>query len=292
MSSARLTPVMRPIQPTVKRPSGTPIIRRSPRPRLRRRVDALLELDAEADHGELLPRRDAERDEVVAHLGAHRDERRRRGGEAPLEHPEEAGADGAEVAAQDVAVEGVHDDRRPCVTREQRRRAADGAGLRGVRVEDVRPQPADQPRRADAPPAGRGAARSRGGGRGARPPRRPPARRRTTSSPRRARASRRRASSRSRAPRGPPSGTRRAAPGPPLFRRAIDAQHADRLRRRQGSRPSGAARPRAPHAAPSRAPRGRRSGPPTSCGCRRRAAAVTSSRAACRGAARSRPRAR
>ena len=109
-----------------------------PLPRLRRRVDALLELDAEADDRELLPRRDAERDEVVTHLRADGDERRRRGREAPLEHAEEAGADGAEVAAEDVAVERVDDDRRPRVAGEQRCRAADGAGLRRVRVEDVR----------------------------------------------------------------------------------------------------------------------------------------------------------
>jgi len=44
-----------------------------------------------------------------------------------------------------VAVERVHDDRRPCVPGEQRGGAADGSGLGGVGVQDVRPDLADQP---------------------------------------------------------------------------------------------------------------------------------------------------
>ena len=45
-------------------------------------------------------------------------------------------------------MERVHDDRRPRVTRQQRGGATNGAGLRRVRVEDVRPQPADERREA------------------------------------------------------------------------------------------------------------------------------------------------
>ena len=62
----------------------------------------------------------------------------------------------AEVAAQHVAVEGVHDDRRPRVAGEQRGDAADRAGLRGVRVQDVRPLA-----RGSAARGGRSASRSR-----------------------------------------------------------------------------------------------------------------------------------
>ena len=46
-------------------------------------------------------------------------------------------------------MEGVHDDRRPGAPGEQRGDAADRAGLRGVRVEDVRPLLADDPREAE-----------------------------------------------------------------------------------------------------------------------------------------------
>ena len=80
-------------------------------------------VDPEADDRELLGRRDAKRDEVVAHLGAD--------GDQPVvacEPPARAGGRAsvrsrAEVAAQDVAVEGVHDDRRPRVAGERARRA-------------------------------------------------------------------------------------------------------------------------------------------------------------------------
>ena len=91
-----------------------------PLARLRRGVDALLELHPEANHRELLPRRDAEGDEVVAHLRADRDERSGRRREAPLEHAEKAGADGAEVAPKDVAVKRVDNDRWPGVSGQQR----------------------------------------------------------------------------------------------------------------------------------------------------------------------------
>ncbi len=191
------------------------------RPRLRRCVDALLELDAEADDRELLPRRDAERDEVVAHLRAHRDERRRRGGEAPLEHAEEAGAERGRSSRGGRG-------RGTCARRSAgaRRRASSAA---------VRPTaPAfavcvwrmcGRSRRMS--PARRCAARRSWSGEISRWRSRerddldaPSARRRTPSSPPRARATPRRASSRSRALRGPPTGTRRGAPARPCSARA------------------------------------------------------------------------
>ena len=79
----RLTPVMRPIQPTTKRSSADA---HHPARALGAASlgggDALVELDPEPDDGELLGRRDAERDEVVAHLRADRDERVGRRGRA------------------------------------------------------------------------------------------------------------------------------------------------------------------------------------------------------------------
>ena len=50
-----------------------------------------------------------------------------------------------EVAAQDVPVEGVHDDRRPASPASSGGGAADRACLRGVGVEDVRADAPDQP---------------------------------------------------------------------------------------------------------------------------------------------------
>ena len=101
-----------------------------------RRPDALVELDPEPHDGELLRRRDAEPDEVVPYLRAHGDEHRRVAREDPLEPAEEPRAERPEVAAQDVAVEGVDDDRRPRAPRQQRSHPPDRAGLRGVRVQD------------------------------------------------------------------------------------------------------------------------------------------------------------
>ncbi len=259
-----------------------------PRPGLRRRVDALLELDTKADHGELLPRCDAERDEVVADLRAHRDERRRRGRERPLEHPEEAGADRPEVAAEDVAVEGVHDDRRACVTGEQGGRAADSARFRGVRVQDVRTQPADE----------------RG-----KPVRGPEIVQRRDLAveigqrddldalplcdvchralPARERPGDERCLVAALFEAG--GQVRDMERRPALVQPGNDPEDPDGLR--QDFRSSGADRPRVPRAAPSRALRGRRSDPPTSCGGHPPGAVDTSSRAACRATARSSPQA-
>ena len=63
--------------------------------------------------------------------------------EVSLDRAERACPNGVELPLQHVAVERVDDDRRPCVAREACRESPDGAGLRGVRVEDVRPVAAD-----------------------------------------------------------------------------------------------------------------------------------------------------
>ena len=61
-------------------------------------VQALGERDPEADHDELLRRRDPELHEVVAHLRAHGDERVRGAGERPLDLTEDRRPQRAEVA--------------------------------------------------------------------------------------------------------------------------------------------------------------------------------------------------
>ena len=73
-SWARLTAVIRPTQPTVNRSGGMPSEARSSSPLLRA-LHALGELDAEPHDRELRRRRDADRDELVADLGADGDER-------------------------------------------------------------------------------------------------------------------------------------------------------------------------------------------------------------------------
>jgi len=106
--------------------------------------DPPVEIDAESDDRELLCGRHPERHEVVAHLGADGDEARRTPGQGPLECAEEGGRRWVEVAAQHVAVEGVDDDRRSRAAGEARCQAPDRAGLRRVRVQDVRPHVLDQ----------------------------------------------------------------------------------------------------------------------------------------------------
>ena len=163
-SSARFTLAIRPIQPTTKRSAGIaepPPLLGARRPR---RVGALLELDPEPDDGELLRRRDAERTRSSRTCGLTAISAVVTPREPALEQAERRRAQRVEVAAQDVAVEGVDDDRRPRVAGEERRDPADGAGLRRVRVQDVRPLPAGSAARARAPSAGRGAARSRARG--------------------------------------------------------------------------------------------------------------------------------
>ncbi len=105
---------------------------------LRLAVEALGERDPEPDDDELLGRRNAELDEVVAHLRAHGDERVGGAGERPLDLAEHRRPQWAEVPAEHVAVERVDDDLRPRVPGEHRGRPRDRTGLRRVRVEDVR----------------------------------------------------------------------------------------------------------------------------------------------------------
>ena len=81
----RLISVMRPSQPTRKRPSGTPSSARSASARAGRGREPLVEIEPEPDHDDLLRRRDAERDEVVAHLGRDGDQRVAAPREPPLE---------------------------------------------------------------------------------------------------------------------------------------------------------------------------------------------------------------
>ncbi len=136
-------------------------------------ADPLLELDPEADDDEPLRRRDAEPDEVVAHLRAHGDERVGAAGEQALEQPEAALLQRAEVAAQDVAVERVDDDRPRRDARRGARRP--GRPLRPSRCACAGCAGAARrisPRAGTRRP-GRGAARSRGAA----------ARRRATSTP-------------------------------------------------------------------------------------------------------------
>jgi len=112
-------------------------------------ADARLELDPEPDDRELLPRRDVQPDELVADLGADRDQPVGEPREDRLDRAEHERARGPEVAAQHVPVEGVHHDR-PAQAREQGRRAPHGARLGRVRVDHVGPELADQPCEAES----------------------------------------------------------------------------------------------------------------------------------------------
>ena len=74
-------------------------------------ADTRLELDPEADDGEPLARRDVERNQLVPHLGADGDQPVRGAGEERLDGAEDERPAGAEVAAEHVTVERVHDHR-------------------------------------------------------------------------------------------------------------------------------------------------------------------------------------
>src|SRR5438132_1693635 len=84
-------------------------------------VPSFDELDPEADDDEALGGRDLQRHEVVAHLRADCDQGRRPAGEPAFEEAEEQRTHRPEVAAQDVPVERVHDDRRLAPAGEERR---------------------------------------------------------------------------------------------------------------------------------------------------------------------------
>ena len=256
-----------------------------------RRIDTLLELDAQADDGELLGRCDAERDEVVAYLRADGHERGRRRGERALEEAEEASAHWVEIATENVAVEGVHRDRRFRVTREERGDPPDGAGLRGVRVQDVRPDVLDdrgQPPRSSEVVDRRDLAAE---------VRQRLDRDSTLLGHVRHRPLARRERARDKG--------RLVAPGSEALGQVRDmerrpaevepgyyAEYADRLRRRQGSRPSRGGRPRGRPAAPSRERRARRRCRPTTSECLRRVRGDTRARPRLRASRRRRRQAR
>ena len=136
---------MRPNQPTTKRSGAIA----DPSPdggRVLVARDAGLELDAEANDAELPRRRYAEAHELVAHLRAHGHERVGHAGEGGLDDPE----------TSDPAVPKYPRRTWPwkvCTTTRGRRpparmrsHAPDCSCLGGVRVEDIRSQPPDQPR--------------------------------------------------------------------------------------------------------------------------------------------------
>src|SRR2546422_11773474 len=81
---------------------------------------SLAELDPETNDDELLRRRDAQRDEIVAHLRADRHEHGRVAGEPPLEPPGESKAERPAVPAEDGPVERGDGDRGAAPPRQQR----------------------------------------------------------------------------------------------------------------------------------------------------------------------------
>ena len=92
-------------------------------------------------------RRDADRDELVAHLGADGDRGHRSRARGRARSSRYASLlRRAEVALERVAVERVDDDRGARRARRGGRPPADRAGLGGVRVEHVRALLSDQPR--------------------------------------------------------------------------------------------------------------------------------------------------
>ena len=99
-------------------------------------ADALVELDAEADHCELRRRCDVQADEVVAHLRTDGDETGRGVREQPFECPEAKRGDAVEIPPQHMAVERVDHDRDPG---QASREATGRASLRHMCVDNVRP---------------------------------------------------------------------------------------------------------------------------------------------------------
>ncbi len=257
---------------------------------------AVLEVDPEPDHHELVCRRDTERDEVVSHLRPDRDEPCRVPGECALGLAEEARADRVEVPAEHVTVVGVDDHRRPRVACEQRGRATDRARLGRVGVQDVRTDAADL---ADEPADGgrvgdrRDLAPELGHVDHFDPELVGDERHRVLAACQLARHERRRVPAPVETARQVRDVQRRAAhvePGddaedPNLVRSRL-------LSHRAGTPRCGAVPPRARRRARSRAPRARGCRPPTTRGCRRPAAARRCARPASRARGRSRPRAR
>ncbi len=112
-------------------------------------ADERLQVEAHRHHVPAFGRPDPEREELVAHLRRHRDQRVGARGERPLHARERGVLHPGEVGLQHVTVEGVHDDGHAGL---HGRRPAQRARLGEVRVHEVRtPAPddaADGPRRA------------------------------------------------------------------------------------------------------------------------------------------------
>ncbi len=100
------------------------------------------QVEAERHGGVLLRATDAELEQLVSDAVGHGQQAIGPGGEAALDGAVDGGLGRREIPAQHVAVEGVHDHRHAAQDRGQ---AADGAGLGGVRVDDVGPHAANQP---------------------------------------------------------------------------------------------------------------------------------------------------
>ena len=93
------------------------------------------EIEAER-HGRILRgTADAEGEQLVSHPVGHGQQPVGAPGESALDGPVDGGLGRREVAAQHVAVEGVHDDRHAA---EKRGQPAHRAGLGGVRMDDRR----------------------------------------------------------------------------------------------------------------------------------------------------------
>ncbi len=251
------------------------------------RPDPTREIDAEADHAELLRRCDPQRHQLVANLGPDGHEARGAASQRSLRLEEQPGLDRPEVPTQHVPVEGVHDHGRPCGAGEQRRSASDRPGLRRMRVQDVRPQAADLapqrlhrdrvPERRELALEGRHTDRVDSellGDEG----------HRVLALGEAPRDERRVIAAVLELPRQVADVQRRAAHVQP----SDHPQDADRLR--QARRSSGGGPPRGRPSGSSRARRGLRRRPPRSRGCRPAAAARTSARPASPGWPRSCPR--
>src|SRR5262245_12428878 len=103
------------------------------------------EIEAEWEDDDLLGQCYAEPHEILTDLLRDCDEARGVPRESALDRREGGGHAPAEVAGQDMAVEGVHDHRRTTTKRKQRRNTSQGPRLRGVCVQDLRPPFADLP---------------------------------------------------------------------------------------------------------------------------------------------------
>ena len=221
-SSGRLIGVSRPAQPIANVSSLSPSSAADARSRARRSSLHVRQVEPVRDDREASGRATPKRDEVVAHLLADRDERRRCAWASSALDPRGRRAPSAgEVAAQDVAVVGVDDRRGRALPGEQGREPAGRARLGRVRVQHVGPSVAqDRAERADRRRVG--AQRElAAAGPGAAQVRRRARRRRTPSTPRPRRACRRRRARRGRARCCSRASWSTCRAAPPTFSRAI-----------------------------------------------------------------------